>query len=83
MDSITGSMDMSLRELWEMVKNLPVVWEIWVLSLGWKDPLEKEMAIHSSTIIVWKIHEQRSLVGYSPCGHKESDMTEQVTNSND
>ena len=37
-----------------MVKNLPTVQETWVQSLGWEDPLEKEMAIHSSTI-AWKI----------------------------
>ena len=42
--------------------------ETWVKSLGWEDPLEKEMAIHSSTI-AWKSHGQRSLVGYSPWGH--------------
>ena len=30
-----------------MVKNLPAMWETWVRSLGWEDPLEKEMAIHS------------------------------------
>ena len=37
-----------------MVKHLPTVWEIWVLSLGQEDPLEKEMAAHSSTV-AWKI----------------------------
>ena len=31
-----------------MVKNLPVMWEIWVQPLGWEDPLEKGMATHSS-----------------------------------
>ena len=36
------------------VKNLPAVHETWVQSLGWEDPLEKEMATHSS-IIAWKI----------------------------
>ena len=36
------------------VKNVPAMQEIWVWSLGWEDPLEKEMAIHSSTI-AWKI----------------------------
>ena len=36
------------------VKNLPVMQEIQVWSLGWEDPLEKEMAIHSS-ILIWKI----------------------------
>ena len=37
-----------------MVKRLSTVRETWVQSLGWEDPLEKEMAIHSSTI-AWKI----------------------------
>ena len=37
-----------------MVKRLPAVWETQVRSLGWEDPLEKEMATHSSTL-VWKI----------------------------
>ena len=38
----------------QMVKNLPAMQETWVQSLGWKDPLEKEMAIHSN-ILAWKI----------------------------
>ena len=38
----------------QMVKRLPVMQETWVRSLGQKDPLEKEMAIHSSTL-AWKI----------------------------
>ena len=37
-----------------MVENMPVVQEIWVQSLSWEDPLEKEMIIHSSTL-AWKI----------------------------
>ena len=37
-----------------MVKNLPAVQENWVHSLGWEDPLEKEMATHSR-ILAWKI----------------------------
>ena len=45
-----------------------------VRSLGWGDPLEKEMATHSN-ILAWRIHGQRSLVGYSPWGHKQPDMT--------
>ena len=107
-----------------MVKSLPTMQETWVQSLGWEEPLEKEMIIYSRTI-AWKIpwteepgrlqsmgslrigqdwvnslslftfmhwrrkwqstlgllpgksHGQRSLVGYSPRGHKESDTTEQ------
>ena len=55
-----------------LVKNPLAVWETWVLSLGREDPLEKEMATHSSKLA----HGRRSLVGYGPWGHKESDMTE-------
>ena len=38
----------------QSVKNLPAVQETRVLSLGWEDPLEKEMATHSG-ILAWKI----------------------------
>ena len=38
----------------QMVKNPPAMQEIWVQSLGWEDPLEEEMATHSS-ILAWKI----------------------------
>ena len=38
----------------QTVKSLPTMWETQVQSLGWKDPLEKEMATHSSTL-AWKI----------------------------
>ena len=38
----------------QTVKCLPAMWETWVRFLGWEDPLEKEMAIHSSTL-AWKI----------------------------
>ena len=48
---------------------------MWVSSLGWEDPLEKEMTTHSS-ILAWRIHGQRSLVGHSPQVRKESVMTE-------
>ena len=57
------------------VKNLPAMWEKWVQSLIRGDPLEKEIATHSS-ILVGEFHGQRSLVGYSPWGRKESDPTE-------
>ena len=64
----------------QRVKNLPVIQETWVRSLGWEDPLEEGMATHSS-ILVWRIsiHGQRSLVDYSPWGRKESDMTERLS----
>ena len=38
----------------QTIKNLPVTWETWLLSLGWEDPLEKGMATHSGTL-AWKI----------------------------
>ena len=38
----------------QTVKRLSAMWEIRVQALGWEDPLEKEMAVHSSTI-AWKI----------------------------
>ena len=38
----------------QMVKNLPAMWETWVRSSGWEDPLEKGMATHSS-ILAWRI----------------------------
>ena len=38
----------------QTVKNLPAMQEIWVRSLGRKDPLEKEMATHSC-ILAWRI----------------------------
>ena len=60
-----------------MVRRLPAVWETQVRSLGWEDPLKKKMATHSSTL-AWKFHGLRSLVGYSPWGGKQSDMTEQL-----
>ena len=49
-------------------------------SLGQEDTLEKEMATHSN-ILALEIHGQRSLVGYSPRGGKESETTKQLTHS--
>ena len=65
----------------QLVKNLPAVQETQVQSLGWEDPLEKEMATHSS-ILAGKSHGQRSLVGCCPWGRKESGTTEQLTLTN-
>ena len=61
----------------QMVKNLPAMRETWVQSLGWKGPLEKEMT-PTPVLLPGKSHGQRSLEGYSPWGHKESDVTEQL-----
>ena len=52
----------------QLVKNLPVMQEIWVQSLGQEDLLEKEMATHSS-ILPGESRGQRSLMGYCPWGH--------------
>ena len=57
----------------QMVKNLPAMQETWVRSLGPEDPLEKEMATHSS-ILVWRIPWTEEPGGL--WGRKESDMTE-------
>ena len=50
---------------------------MWVRPLGREDPLEEEMATHSS-ILLGESHGQRILAGYSPWGHKESDTTERL-----
>ena len=57
----------------QLGKNPPAMWETWVQSLGWKDPLEKVKATHSS-ILAWRIPGL-----YSPWGLQESDTTEQLS----
>ena len=59
----------------QTVNNPPAVQETWVRSMGWKDPLEEDMANHF-IILAWRIPMDTVLVGYSPWDHKESDMTE-------
>ena len=49
--------------------------------LGWEDPLEKEMATHSS-ILAWEILWTEEPGGYSSWGHRESNATEQLNNNN-
>ena len=61
----------------QTVKNVPTTQETWVQSLGWEYPLEKGMATHFSNLPE-EVRGQRSLVGYSPWGCKESSMTEQL-----
>ena len=59
----------------QTVKNLPAMQKTLVQSLGWKDPLEKRMAIHSS-LLTWRIPmDTRSLVGYTPWGYTKPDTT--------
>ena len=52
--------------------------ETWVRTLSGEDPLEKEMAAHSS-ILAWKIPWTEKPVGYSPWGYKQLAMTEQLS----
>ena len=37
----------------QMVKNLPAMWETWVQSLGWEDPMKEEITTHSS-VLAWE-----------------------------
>ena len=57
----------------QLVKNLPAIWETWVQSLGWEDPLEKGTATHSN-IMAWRIPWT-----ISPWGPKELDTTERLS----
>ena len=59
----------------QTVKHLSTMWETQVHALGWEDPLEKEMAFHSSTL-AWRIPWTQEPGSYSLWGHKELDMTE-------
>ena len=58
----------------QTVKRLPTMRETLVRSLGWENPLEKEMATHSNTL-AWKIPWMEEPGGLQSRGHKESDMT--------
>ena len=60
-----------------MVKRLPTMWETWVRSLDREEPLEKEMATHSS-ILAWKIPWMEERGRLQSRGHRESDMTERL-----
>ena len=58
-----------------LVRNLPAILETQVQSLGQEDPLEMEWQ-PTPVFLPGEFHGQMSLVGYSPWGGKESDMTE-------
>ena len=60
-----------------MIKSLPAVRKTGVQSLGWEDPLEKEMATHSS-ILAWKIPWTEKPGRLQSMGLQESDTTEQL-----
>ena len=52
----------------QLIKNLPAMWETWVWSLGWEDPLEKRKATHSS-ILAWRISWTVQSMGLQRAGH--------------
>ena len=52
----------------QLVKNPPAMWETWVWSLGWEDPLEKGKATHSS-ILAWRIPWTIQSMGLQRVGH--------------
>ena len=67
----------------QLVRNLPAMWETWVRSLGWEDPLEKGKATHSSILpwrIPWTIGEAKSQTRlsdfHSPFHHFTDENTE-------
>ena len=62
----------------QIIRNPPAIPEIWIQTLEKENPLKKGMAI-TPVFLPGKFHGQRSLAGYSPWGHKESDMTECLT----
>ena len=61
----------------QMVKNLPAVQETWVRSLSLEDPQRREW-LPTPVFLPGEFHGQRSLAGYCPQGHKESDRTKQL-----
>ena len=62
----------------QMVKNPSATWETWVQSLGWEEPLEEGVATHSS-LLAWRIPKDRGAWQVRSVGHKESDMTDQLS----
>ena len=57
----------------QTIKNLPAMWETWVRSLGWEDPLEENMATHSN-ILAWRIPMDSGDWWLQSMGYKELDM---------
>ena len=63
----------------QMVKNPSAMQETWVQSLDWEDPLEEDIATHSSILACRIPMDRGAQVGYSPWGGKELDMTERLS----
>ena len=62
----------------QLVKNLPAMQKTWVRSLGWGEPLEEDMATHSS-VLSWRIPRDRGAWRATLCGVAESDRTKHST----
>ena len=62
----------------QTVKNPPAMWETWVQSLGWEDPLEEGMATHSS-VLVWRIPMDRGAWKAIVYGVAKLDTTERLS----
>ena len=84
--SLTGRQEISVKELWEvlpsvkaslmaqMVKNRAVMQEIRIPSLGWENPLEKEMAAHAS-ILAWRFQWTEEPSGLQSMGSQRATNT--------
>ena len=78
-----GGHDHPLQYSWallvaQIVKNLPAMWESWVRSLGWEDPLDEGIATHSG-ILTWRIPIDRGSWWATVDGVEELDTTEQIS----
>ena len=62
----------------QLIKNLPAMWETWVQSLGWEEPLEEDTATHFS-ILAWRIPMDRGALWATIPGIIELDMSERLT----
>ena len=60
----------------QMVKNLPAMQEAWVQSLAEKIPWRREWLSTPASILAWRTAWREELMGYSPWGVKELDMTQ-------
>ena len=84
MQTDTAALENSMVILWaslvaQAVKNMPAMWETWVRSLGWEDSPGGGHDNPLQYSYLENPHGQRSLVGSSPWGHKESDTTERLS----
>ena len=77
--SLSSSFSVHYSLVSQMVKNLPAMREAWVRSLGWEDPLEEEMATHSS-ILAWRIPWTEEPGGLQSMG-SQSDTTQRPSTS--